>query len=48
MSAARWAQFIALVVALVVVAPLLGRYMAGVYGDGEGARRPVLPARSSG
>jgi K+-transporting ATPase ATPase A chain len=37
MSAATWAQFIALVVAFVAVAPLLGRYMARVYGDGERA-----------
>jgi K+-transporting ATPase ATPase A chain len=35
MSAATWAQFIALIVAIVAVAPLLGRYMAGVYGDGR-------------
>ena len=34
MSAATWAQFLALVVALAVLAPPLGRYMAGVYGDG--------------
>ena len=35
MSAATWAQFVALVVAIVVVAPPLGRYMAAVYGDGK-------------
>ena len=35
MSAATWAQFIALVVAIVVLAPPLGRYMARVYGDGK-------------
>jgi K+-transporting ATPase ATPase A chain len=35
MSAATWAQFTALIVAIVAVAPLLGRYMAGVYGDGR-------------
>ncbi len=35
MSGATWAQFIALVVALVVLAPPLGRYMARVYGDGK-------------
>ena len=34
MSAATWAQFLALVVALAVLAPPLGRYMARVYGDG--------------
>jgi K+-transporting ATPase ATPase A chain len=37
MSAATWAQFIVLVVAFAAVAPLLGRYMARVYGDGERA-----------
>jgi K+-transporting ATPase ATPase A chain len=34
-SAATWAQFIALVVAIAVIAPPLGRYMARVYGGGK-------------
>ena len=33
MSSASWLQFVALVVALAVTAPLLGRYMAKVYDD---------------
>jgi potassium-transporting ATPase potassium-binding subunit len=44
MSAATWAQFIALIIAVVVLAPPLGRYMAGVYGDGRGpGDRVFLP-----
>ncbi|HET9547848.1 MAG TPA: potassium-transporting ATPase subunit KdpA [Desertimonas sp.] len=35
MSTTTWVQFVALIVALGVFAPLLGRYMAGVYGDGR-------------
>ena len=35
MSSTTWAQFVALIVAFAVLAPLLGRYMAGVYGDGR-------------
>jgi K+-transporting ATPase ATPase A chain len=34
MSAAGWAQFAALIIALAVTAPLLGRYMAHVYEGG--------------
>jgi K+-transporting ATPase ATPase A chain len=34
MSLATWAQFGALIVAIVALAPPLGRYMARVYGDG--------------
>ena len=37
MSVATWGQFLALVAALAILAPALGRYMAGVYGDGERA-----------
>ena len=35
MSTTTWYQYVALIVALGVFAPLLGRYMAGVYGDGR-------------
>ena len=35
MSAAAWAQLLALIAALAVAAPLLGRYMARVYGGGS-------------
>src|SRR4030088_2431222 len=34
MSAAAWAQLAVVVVALAVAAPLLGRYLARVYGGG--------------
>ena len=33
MSSATWAQFAALIAVLLVTAPILGRYMAAVYGD---------------
>ena len=40
MSATAWAQFALLIVVLGVTAPLLGRYVARVYGYGEGVRAP--------
>jgi K+-transporting ATPase ATPase A chain len=33
MSTASWLQFVVLIVLLVATAPVLGRYMARVYGD---------------
>ncbi|GIU88237.1 MAG: hypothetical protein KatS3mg009_2752 [Acidimicrobiia bacterium] len=49
MTAAAWAQFLALVALLTVSAPPLGRYMAAVFSDARrGARRPVLPAVRAG
>ena len=35
MTAAAWAQVVALIVVLAVTAPLLGRYLAKVYGGGR-------------
>ena len=40
MSATAWAQFALLIVVLLATAPLLGRYIAKVYGYGEGVRAP--------
>ncbi|GAA1465029.1 potassium-transporting ATPase subunit KdpA [Nocardiopsis exhalans] len=40
MSATAWAQFALLIAVLLATAPLLGRYMAKVYGYGEGVRAP--------
>lgn len=37
MSAAGWMQFVTLIVALLLTAPLLGRYVARVYGTGTAA-----------
>lgn len=37
MSASSWLQFAVLIAVLLLTAPPLGRYMAGVYGDGEKA-----------
>lgn len=37
MSGASWLQFLVLIAALGVTAPLLGKYMAKVFGDGEQA-----------
>ena len=50
MSGAAWAQLLVLGVLLAISTPLLGIYMAKVYGGEQGARRPRLPpgrARSS-
>ncbi|GAB3494922.1 potassium-transporting ATPase subunit KdpA [Nocardiopsis coralliicola] len=48
MSGTAWAQFALLIAALAATAPLLGRYMAAVYGYGEGRTAPgdrfFLPA----
>ncbi len=43
MSAAAWAQLLVLLALLAISTPLLGSYMAKVYGGGQGARRPRLP-----
>ena len=48
MTAAAWAQLLVLLALLAISTPLLGNYMAKVYGGEAGARRPRLPARSSG
>ncbi|MGH9277090.1 MAG: potassium-transporting ATPase subunit KdpA [Acidimicrobiales bacterium] len=37
MSTANWVQFFALIAVLLITAPVLGRYMARVYGDGPSA-----------
>ena len=44
MTAAGWAQLVALIVVLGVTAPLLGRYMANVYDGRAVAARPGLRA----
>ena len=50
MTAAGWLQFAFVIALLAISTPLLGRYMAKVYGDrsrtnGARARRPGVPAR---
>ena len=44
MSGAAWLQLVALLVLLAISTPLLGSYMAKVYGDEQGPGRPRLRA----
>jgi len=48
MSGASWLQFVALIALLLVTAPLLGGYIARIYGDGEQAPfdRVFLPVEN--
>ena len=48
MTAAGWGQLLALIVLILVTAPLLGRYMANVYEGTPSRARSVVRARSSG
>ena len=48
MTAAAWAQLVFLIALLAISTPLLGRYLAKVFGGGRRARRPRSSARSSG
>ena len=47
MTVAGWLQFAMLIVALAISTPLLGSYMAKVYGGGR-IGRPLVPGRGGG
>ena len=48
MTVASWLQFVALVLASAVSVPLLGRYLAQVFGGERGPGRPGLRSRRAG
>ena len=43
MSGANWLQFVVLIVLLAISIPILGGYLAKVFGGGQRARRPRVP-----